>query len=142
MILGKKIEIAIAESGLPIAKVAADAGISEATLRRMLKKDSANTGELNKLSAILKKPLSFFLNELEEKDRSSYKSYQKSIDNIDRNVNNNLLEEKANKEFTVTVTEYNIIFHELELCRREKASLEKEISLKDRIIELLENKQK
>jgi transcriptional regulator with XRE-family HTH domain len=148
MTLGKRISTAIAESGLPIAKIAADADMSETTLRRLMKRDSADTSDLIKLSRLLGKPLSYFLVELTQNesfvnsnllDKDNFNAYEEMREQKTGGyqMDTELLATLRQAEERKCAERINELKHQLELFKVQKASLEKELQLKDEIIELL-----
>ncbi|MFC6999562.1 helix-turn-helix domain-containing protein [Rufibacter roseus] len=125
MTLGEKIEQAISESGESYEAVAAYTGISVATLRRLTKKDSADTADLIKISEILKKPLGYFLSEL-----VSNSGQQQIANQVKKN----------RQQISVGGENLDELRHQLELCQVERESLTKQLADKEQIIELLRSK--
>jgi len=140
MLLGEKVKIAINEAGLTTEDVAYKIDMSSNNLYRLYKKDSFEIKYLIKIAEIVKKPLNYFIDEYPK-----YANINQS--GIGNQAGNNIKQKITGFGIQGTAagtSEINIekVLHELQLCKNDNAHLQKQIALKDRLIEILEKNQK
>ena len=110
MLIGKKIEEAIRQSGLKPQEVAMYIGVSYARLLSFYRLDSIELKYLRKLAQLLNRPLSFFLSELDPAPQNEYHHKYSATD---------LHQVKEN---------IKVLHQQLELCHAEMDRLKSELS--------------
>ncbi|WP_147275648.1 helix-turn-helix transcriptional regulator [Adhaeribacter pallidiroseus] len=144
MLLGQKVKNAINEAGLTTEDVAYKIDMSSNNLYRLYKKDSFEIKYLIKIAEIVKKPLSYFISELDQEERGQYNLAQGGIGNQAGNNNKQKIMPIHGKEAFIESSDINLnkLQHELELCQRENSHLKNQISLQEDLIEVLKKNQK
>lgn len=141
MLIGEKIKKAIEASNVTQEQVAAHAEMSIGNLYKIYKRDSVESRYLVKIAEILNLPVDYFLFDIEPEGKSNGSTIQ-GIGNAGKNIKNQKIMPGGKYEEPAGDYALNIekLKHQLELCKTQKASLEKEIELKDKIIKMMEEK--
>lgn len=142
--LGQKIKKAIEKSDISAEQVAAFAEMSLTNLYKIYKRDSVETRYLVKIAEVLQLPVQYFLYDVVEEERATYQTQQNGTGNLaignaaGKHIKQKIMpQENEGKEGAIT----DKLRLELELCKNDREHLQKEIALKDEIINLLKEKQ-
>lgn len=127
----KKIKKLAKDRSMPMKEVAQSVGMTENGLAYAFKHHSFKVRDLIKASEFFEVPISYFFT-----DASSLNNYNQ----VEGNSNLTVQGKKNNGSNQSGAGKKSDAEHELALLRQRVVALEKEVQLKDEIIELLKNK--